>query len=101
MLGNNHTMELEVQGEIIGKELIQSHENSLMSPFLNRIFEGNCLKRGKSKILEFRNFVSTIPHLSFEMVEFEKHQDYSSTLNAFEYICKVKSLQDFQDILKS
>ncbi|KAI5649298.1 hypothetical protein M9H77_35303 [Catharanthus roseus] len=35
MLGRTHIMELEDQEASIGKELILSHENSSMSPFLN------------------------------------------------------------------
>ncbi|KAI5681208.1 hypothetical protein M9H77_02435 [Catharanthus roseus] len=31
MLGRNHTMEFDEQGEIIGKELLLSHEDSLIS----------------------------------------------------------------------
>ncbi|KAI5676279.1 hypothetical protein M9H77_07229 [Catharanthus roseus] len=34
-IGRNHTMKSEVQGDIVGKELFQFHENSSMSPFLN------------------------------------------------------------------
>ncbi|KAI5666561.1 hypothetical protein M9H77_16414 [Catharanthus roseus] len=35
MLGKNHTMEFEEQGELVGKELSLCHEDSLISHFLN------------------------------------------------------------------
>lgn len=36
-----------------------------------------------------RNFVSTHPHLNLEVVEFEKHNVYSSNQHTFNFIWKV------------
>ncbi|KAI5672710.1 hypothetical protein M9H77_13074 [Catharanthus roseus] len=117
MLGRNHTMEFEEQGEIVGKELSLYHEDSLNSCALilkheeatlfyhllsREFFDKVVFKEEGRKSWNFENFVATIPHLNFEAVEFEKHQDYCSVLNAFDYLGKAwKSLQDYEDTLKS
>ncbi|KAI5676277.1 hypothetical protein M9H77_07227 [Catharanthus roseus] len=60
MLGRNHTMKNQEQGEVVGKELIQNLENSSMSPFLNPSVLSHELSYEELKLV----FASYISHVS-------------------------------------
>lgn len=60
MLGRNHTIEFEEQGEIVGKELSLCQEDSLISPFLKP-----SLLSHKVSYVELKLFLASyISHLS-------------------------------------
>ncbi|KAI5676962.1 hypothetical protein M9H77_07912 [Catharanthus roseus] len=77
MLGRNHTMEFEEQGEIVGKELSLFHEDSLLTPFLNT-----------SLLYGIKDFA-----LSFTIQRVLRKKSFRRGVS--------KDLQDFQDALKS
>ncbi|KAI5639074.1 hypothetical protein M9H77_00108 [Catharanthus roseus] len=101
MLGRNHIKNSEDQEEIVGKEHPCTWTSMLGRPRRDcwkraiLFFDKVVFKEEGRKSWNFENLVATIPHLNFEVIKLEKHQDYSSILNAFDYLCKAwKSLQD-------